>query len=81
MKSGRVYTVEKGYGRTIDTRNQKYKTEEDKAKELKHYKKEAKAVARDFYYELIMPDVYEKIDKATSCLQVANIMTYCRKAS
>lgn len=48
---------------------------------LKQYKKEASTVAKDFEYEKIMPDVYDRIKKATSCLQVANIMTQCRKAS
>ena len=81
MKSERNYTVEIGYGRTIDTRNQKHKTEEDKRAELKSYKKEAVAVAKDFCYEYVMPDVYDRIKNATSCLQVANIMTYCRKAN
>jgi hypothetical protein len=52
-----------------------------KEKDLKQYKREASAIAKDFGYETVMPDVYDRIKKATSCLQVANIMTYCRKAS
>ena len=52
-----------------------------KEKDLKQYKREASAIARDFGYEAVMPDVYDRIKKATSCLQVANIMTRCRKAS
>jgi len=52
-----------------------------KEKDLKQYKREASAIAKDFMYETVMPDVYDRIKKATSCLQVANIMTYCRKAS
>ena len=56
-------------------------TEKKKIAELATYKDEAKEVAKDFEYEKIMSDVYDRIDNATSCLQVANIMTYCRKAS
>lgn len=52
-----------------------------KEESLKEYKRRAISVAKDFEYEKIMPDVYDRIKGATSCLQVANIMTYCRKAS
>ena len=52
-----------------------------KEETLKQYKREASAIAKDFGYEAVMPDVYDRIKKATSCLQVANIMTQCRKAS
>lgn len=52
-----------------------------KEETLKEYKRRAISVAKDFGYEKIMPDVYNRINNATSSLQVANIMTYCRKAS
>lgn len=52
-----------------------------KEETLKEYKRRAISVAKDFGYEKIMPDVYDRINNATSSLQVANIMTYCRKAS
>lgn len=52
-----------------------------KEETLKEYKKTATSVAKDFGYETVMPDVYDRINNATSSLQVANIMTYCRKAS
>lgn len=52
-----------------------------KEESLKEYKRRAISVAKDFGYEKIMPDVYDRINNATSSLQVANIMTYCRKAS
>lgn len=52
-----------------------------KEETLKEYKRRATSIAKDFGYEKIMPDVYNRINNATSSLQVANIMTYCRKAS
>lgn len=58
-----------------------YTSKKEKLKELKEYKRTAISVAKDFGYEKIMPDVYDRIKEAISCLQVANIMTYCRKAT
>ena len=52
-----------------------------KEETLKEYKRRAISIAKDFGYEAIMSDVYDRINNATSSLQVANIMTYCRKAS
>lgn len=52
-----------------------------KEETLKEYKRRATSIAKDFGYETVMPDVYDRINNATSSLQVANIMTYCRKAS
>lgn len=58
-----------------------YTSKEEELKELKEYKRRAVSIAKDFGYEKIMPNVYDRINNATSSLQVANIMTYCRKAS
>lgn len=58
-----------------------YMTEQEKRNELKTYKREAKKIVRDFKYNLIMPDIFNKIKQADTCDKVANLLTRCRLAS
>lgn len=53
----------------------------NESNKLISHKKEAKEIAKQLEYDKVMPDVCERIDKAKSCIQVTNILTYCRKAS
>ena len=58
-----------------------YLTEQEKQNELKIYKKEAKRVAKDFKYNIIMPDIFDKIKQSDTCDKIANLLTRCRLAS
>lgn len=58
-----------------------YLTEQERRNELKVYKREAKKIAKDFKYDTIMPDIFNKIKQADTCDKVANILTRCRLAS
>ena len=58
-----------------------YMTEQEKRNELNTYKKEAKKIVRDFKYNIIMPDIFNKIKQADTCDKVANLLTRCRLAS
>lgn len=58
-----------------------YLTEQEKRNELRTYKKEAKKIVRDFKYNIIMPDIFDKIKQADTCDKVANLLTRCRLAS
>lgn len=58
-----------------------YLTEQEKQNELKAYKREAKKIAKDFKYNIIMPDIFNKIKQADTCDKVANILARCRLAS
>ena len=58
-----------------------YMTEQEKRNELNTYKREAKKIVRDFKYNIIMPDIFDKIKQADTCDKVANLLTRCRLAS
>lgn len=58
-----------------------YLTEQEKRNELKAYKREAKKIAKDFKYNIIMPDIFNRIKQADTCDKVANLLTRCRLAS
>lgn len=58
-----------------------YLTEQEKRNELRTYKREAKKIVRDFKYNIIMPDIFNKIKQADTCDKVANLLTRCRLAS
>ena len=58
-----------------------YMTEQEKQNELRTYKREAKKIVRDFKYNIIMPDIFNKIKQADTCDKVANLLTRCRLAS
>lgn len=58
-----------------------YLTEQERQKELNTYKREAKKIVRDFKYNIIMPDIFDKIKQADTCDKVANLLTRCRLAS
>lgn len=58
-----------------------YMTEQERQNELKTYKKEAKKIVRDFKYNIIMPDIFNKIKQADTCDKIANILTRCRLVS
>lgn len=58
-----------------------YMTEQERQNELKTYKKEVKKIIRDFKYNIIMPDIFDKIKQADTCDKIANILTRCRLAS
>lgn len=58
-----------------------YLTEQERQKELNTYKREAKKIVRDFKYNTIMPDIFNKIKQADTCDKVANLLTRCRLAS
>lgn len=58
-----------------------YMTEQEKRNELNTYKREAKKIAKDFKYNIIMPDIFNKIKQADTCDKVANLLTRCRLAS
>ena len=58
-----------------------YLTEQEKQNELKTYKKGAKKVAKDFKYNIIMPDIFDKIKQSDTCDKIANLLTRCRLAS
>ena len=53
----------------------------NKNNKLISHKKEAKEIAKQLEYNRVMPDVCERIDNAKTCMQVTNILTYCRKVS
>lgn len=42
-------------------------------------RRQAKAVAKDFKYIRVMPDVFERIKKADTEDKIADILTTCRK--
>ena len=58
-----------------------YLTEQEKRNELKTYKKEAKKVAKDFKYNIIMPDIFDKIKQSDTCDKIANLLARCRLTS
>lgn len=58
-----------------------YMTEQEKRNELNTYKREAKKIVRDFKYNIIMPDILNKIKQADTCDKIANLLTRCRLAS
>lgn len=58
-----------------------YMTEQERQNELNTYKREAKKIVRDFKYNIIMPDIFNKIKQADTCDKVANLLTRCRLAS
>ena len=58
-----------------------YMTEQEKQNELNTYKREAKKIIRDFKYNIIMPDIFDKIKQADTCDKIANLLTRCRLAS
>lgn len=58
-----------------------YMTEQERQKELSTYKEEAKKIAKDFKYNIIMPDIFNKIKQADTCDKIANLLTRCRLAS
>lgn len=58
-----------------------YMTEQERQNELKAYKREAKKIVRDFKYNIIMPDIFNKIKQADTCDKIANLLTRCRLAS
>ena len=58
-----------------------YMTEQERQNELNTYKREAKKIVRDFKYNIIMPDILNKIKQADTCDKVANLLTRCRLAS
>ena len=63
------------------TNKHRYSTEQEKQIELRAYKREAKKIVRDFKYNIIMPDIFNKIKQADTCDKVANLLTRCRLAS
>lgn len=58
-----------------------YMTEQERQNELNTYKREAKKIVRDFKYNIIMPDIFNKIKQADTCDKIANLLTRCRLAS
>lgn len=58
-----------------------YMTEQEKQNELNTYKREAKKIVRDFKYNIIMPDIFDKIKQSDTCDKIANLLTRCRLAS
>lgn len=58
-----------------------YMTEQERQKELSTYKEEAKKIAKDFKYHIIMPDIFNRIKQADTCDKIANLLTRCRLAS
>jgi len=58
-----------------------YLTEQERQNELKTYKREAKKIAKDFKYHIIMPDIFDKIKQSDTCDKIANLLTRCRLAS
>jgi len=59
----------------------KTKTEQQKAKELKQAKREAKKIAKELFYDIKFPSCLEEIDEAKTVIAVDRIMTTCRRAS
>ena len=58
-----------------------YMTEQERQNELNTYKREAKKIVRDFKYNIIMPDIFDKIKQSDTCDKIANLLTRCRLAS
>ena len=49
-----------------------------KERELKHEKADAKRIAKQLFYDTLMPDVFKRIDNCKNVVQVTNVLAACR---
>lgn len=45
---------------------------------LKEEKREAKRIGRELWYDIVMPEFYDRIDKCINILQVREVLATCR---
>lgn len=57
------------------------KTEQQKEKELKQAKRDAKKIAKELFYDINFPSCLKEIDEAKTVIAVDRILTTCRRAS
>lgn len=49
-----------------------------KENNLKYEKANAKRIAKQLWYYLVMPDVFKKIDNCNNIAQITNVLKTCR---